>query len=302
MTALIVEFKEVENKNDHIIICFLSSTYLFILSNEGEFIFEYKFDPKLSTNDYYTITPYKFNKDNKEYYYIIGCNSSPKIIYLYYKINLIENTNQLIYQHVYVPNFMKENVSVNAVGNSCEVLLDKELNEVLTCFFVATSNNQYISAVSFLPENNFSTIYNFTYTINNFIPNNVRKIISSKYDKTKALVCYHKNTYEAGCFVYNTTDYSMSSIIFNFSDCSSRIYGSDIYYFDNKKEFIFSCEDGKETLHLAKISRDLNYFEESNMETYNYNNCYDQKGFSIIYLKNLDIYSIILVMICNNKF
>ena len=302
MTALIVEFKEVENKNDHIIICFLSSTYLFILSNEGEFIFEYKFDPKLSTNDYYTITPYKFNKDNKEYYYIIGCNSSPKIIYLYYKINLIENTNQLIYQHVYVPNFMKENVSVNAVGNSCEVLLDKELNEVLTCFFVATSNNQYISAVSFLPENNFSTIYNFTYTINNFIPNNVRKIISSKYDKTKALVCYHKNTYEAGCFVYNTTDYSMSSIIFNFSNCSSRIYGSDIYYFDNKKEFIFSCEDGMKTLHLAKISQDLNFFEEYNMETYKYNNCYGQNGFSIIYLKNLNIYSALLVMICNNKY
>jgi hypothetical protein len=197
---------------------------------------------------------------------------------------------------------MRENVSVSSTGNSCEVLLDKELNEVLTCFFVATSNNQYISAVSFLPENNFSTIYNFTYNINNFIPQNVRKIISSKYDKTKALVCYHKNTYEAGCFVYNTTDYSMSSIIFNFSDCSSRIYASDIFYFDYKKEFIFSCGDGKDTLHLAKISQDLNFFEEYNMETYKYNNCFDLNGYSIIYLKNLNIYSVILIMFCNNKY
>ena len=95
MNALIIEFKEVENKNDHIIICFLSYIYLLIFSNEGEFFFEYKFDNKLRTNDYFTITPYKFNKDNKEYYYIIGSNNSIKIVYLYYKLNLIENTNQL---------------------------------------------------------------------------------------------------------------------------------------------------------------------------------------------------------------
>ncbi len=302
MIGLIVEFKEVENKNDRIIICFLSNIYLFLFSNEGEFLFEYKFDQKLTTNDYFTITPYKFNKDNKEYYYIIGSNMSPKIVYLYYKLNLIENTNQLIYQYEYLPTFMKENISVTSTGNSCEVLLDNELNEVLTCFFVAKSNNHYISAVSFLPEKNFATIYNFTYTINNFIPDNVRKILSSKYDKTKALVCYHKNTNEAGCFIYNTTDYSMSSIIFNFSDCSSRIYACDIYYFDNKKEFIFSCENGKDTLHLAKISQDLNFFEEYNMETYKYNSCFDQYGFSIIYLKNLNIYRIILVMICKNSY
>ena len=197
---------------------------------------------------------------------------------------------------------MRENISVSSTGNSCEVLLDNELNDVLTCFFVAKSNNQYISAVSFLPENNFATIYNFTYTINNFIPDNVRKILSSKSDKTKALVCYHKTTYEAGCLIYNTTDHSMSSIIFNFSDCSSRIYASDIYYFDNKKEFIFSCENGKETLHIAKISQDLNFFEEYNLETYEYNNCNDQYGFSIIYLKDLNIYRVILVMICNNRY
>ena len=301
MTGLIVEFKEVENQNDHIIICFLSGTYLFFLSNEGKFIFEYVFDQILQKVDYYTITPYKFNKENKEYYYIIATNVSPGIVYLYYKINLKEKTNQLIYQHNYFPFFMKENAQVNSIGNSCEVLFDKELNEVLTCFFIATSTNKYLSSVSFLPENNFSTIYNLTYTINNFNPNDQRKIISSKYDKTKALVCYHTQRSEAGCFVYNATDYSMSSVIFNFSDCSTRIYTSDIYYFDNKEQFIFSCEDGSTTLHIAKISQDLNFFEEYNMETYKYNNCYDQKGFSIIYLKDLDIYSAILIMVCNNK-
>ena len=302
MTSLIVEFKEVENKNDHIIICFLSSSYLFFFSNEGEFILEYIFHTKLTTNYYFTITPYKFEKDKKEYYYIIGSNESPKIVYLYCKINLIENINQIIYQHDYLPNFMREGTSVDSYGNSCEVLLDKELNEVLTCFFVSKSNNYYISSVSFLPENNFSTIYNLTYNISNLFPGDIMKIVSSKYNKTKALVCYHKKSNGAGCFVYNTTDYSMSSIIFNYSDCSSRLYGSDIYYFDDKKEFIFSCQDGRETMHLAKISQDLNYFDEYNMETYKYNNCNDQTGFSIIYLKNLNIYSIILIMIYNNKY
>ena len=302
MAGLIVEFKEVQNQNDCIIICFLSSTYLFILSNEGEYIFEYIFSQALTSNGYYIITPYKFNKENKEYYYIISHNPSGReIVYLYFKINLIENTNQLIYQYNYFPSFMKENVNVNSVGNSCEVLFDKELNEVLTCFFVAMTDNKYISSASFLPENNFSTIYNSTYTIDNFNPDNIRKIISAKYNKTKALICYHKYSNEAGCLIYNATDYSMSSIIFNFSNCFSRIYGSDIYYFDNKKEFIFSCEDGDKTLYIAKISQDLNFFEEYNMEAYKYNNCYDQKGFSIIYLKNLNIYSVILVMICDNK-
>ena len=64
----ITEFKEVDNKKDHIVLCFIKSRYLFILSYEGEFFFYYSFNENITNYKYFSITLYKFDKSKKEYY------------------------------------------------------------------------------------------------------------------------------------------------------------------------------------------------------------------------------------------
>ena len=66
------EFKEIDNKKHHIVLCLIKSQYLFVLSYEGEFIFYYSFNEIISNYKYFSITLYKFDKSKKEYYYTIS--------------------------------------------------------------------------------------------------------------------------------------------------------------------------------------------------------------------------------------
>ena len=289
---VIVEFKDVEKENDRIILCFINHSNLYTLSKEGKYLFNYKLEPKLQTSMNYVITPYKFDKEKMEYYFMISFPSATFISIIYNKINIFYRTNEIINKLNYLPIFMKEGVypSIdNKAGSSCEILFDKELNDVLTCFFISSSNHKYITSVSFSVENNFTVITNLTYNIDDFNSENFKLIFSNKNEKSKALVCFTKLDGEAGCFIYNSTDYSLSKLNFTFSDCGNNVYSSNLYYFEKNQEFIFSCENDIKNISIIQISKDFNF---SSLQSYEYGNSQNQYGYSIIYMDNLNIYNI----------
>ena len=175
------------------------------------------------------------------------------------------------------------------------------LNEVITCFFISFSMNNYLTSVSFSIENNFTTVSNLTYEIDNFTVNDIKMFRCSKYDKNNALLCYNKNNRESGCFIYNSNNYSLSNQLFVLNDCETEIYSSNLYYYEFTQEFIFSCESGTKNLYIIKIYKDFKYQEENNLKTYYFDNCNKQYGFSIIYINKLNIYTAFIIMNYNNK-
>ena len=298
----ITEFKEVDNKKDYIILCFIKSQYLFILSYEGEFIFYYSYDEPLTNDKYFVITPYKYDELKKEYYFTISYSYNEFLIILYNKINIQSKSNELLNKINYKPYFMREYNSPSVVsnsGSSCELLSEGNENNVITCFFISNSNNKYFSSVSFLPDSNFTVFSNYTYNlgIKDFDIENLKSIKSAHYYKTKALICL-TNTAKGKCIIYDSFSHQLTEINSELSGCKEYNYAINIYYFQKTKEFIFSCIPHQNYLMMIKFPYDLNDIN-SNTTIYNFEgSCTTPYGYSIVYLNPFKIYSIIIDLDC----
>jgi len=301
-TISITEFKEVDSKKDYIVICFIKSQYLFILSYEGEYIFYYTFNEPLTNDKYFIITPYKYDKLTKEYYFTISYTYNNFLIILYNKINILSKSNELLNKLDYKPFFMKEYNTPSVVslsGCSCELLSEGTENNVITCFFISFSNNKYFSSVSFLPDMNFTVSSNYTYVleIEDFDIENLKYIRSAHYDKKKCLICLI-NTSKGKCIIYNSNNHQLTETNSELSGCKDYSYASNIYYFQNTKEFIFSCVPHQNFVMMIKFPFDLNNINSNTTVLYFEGSCTTPFGYSIIYLSPFNIYSLIIDLDC----
>lgn len=299
----ITEFKEVDSKKDNIVICFINSQYLFILSYEGEYIFYDSFDEALTNyKKYFIIRPYKYDKLKKEYYFTISYTYEGLLIILYYKINIQSKTNELLNKLNYRPFFMKESNDpwvVSNSGSSCELISEGTESNVITCFFISISNNKYFSSVSFLPDANFTVFSNFTYTLENvdFDIQNLKLIMSATYDKIKSLICL---TYigKAKCIIYNSLNHQLTETNSQLTSCKDDSYANNIYYFQKTKEFLFSCSTNQLHLMMIKFPYDLNNVN-INATKYRFeDSCSNPFGYSFIYISPFKIYSLIIDLNC----
>ena len=299
--ALIIEFKEVDNIEQNIIICLILHKYLFVLSYEGKFIFYNELNPSPLTDRFYSISPYKFEESKLEYYYTISFVYEGQLNILYNKINLQKSSNDIINKIQYRPFFMKEDNDPwlqRDSGNTCELLSEFSYN-VISCFFVSQSNNKYFTYVSFLPDENFTVISNYTYLLNNTDIGNIKHIKSSTYNKIEVLICLLTTT-ESFCMVYNTTDHSLSEKISKVNDCSDKLYSTNIYFFQKKNEFIFSCISNQNFIRILPISKEFTYVESDNyLLNYIFDDCSSPFAFSIIYISPLKIYSLVIELVCS---
>ena len=300
----ITEFKEVDNKKDYIVLCFIKSQYLFILSYEGEFIFYYSYNETLINDKYFIITPYKYDELKKEYYFAISYAYSNFLIILYNKINIQSKSNKLLKKINYKPFFMREYNTPSVVsrsGSSCESLSEGNENNVITCFFISESNNKYFSSVSFLPDLNFTVFSNYTYNlgIKDFDLENLKSIKSAHYYKTKALICL-TNTVIGKCLIYNSFSHQLTETNSELSSCKDFSYAININYFQKTKEFIFSCVPHQNYLMMIKFPYDLNGIND-NVTIYQFEgSCTTPYGYSIIYLSPFKLYSIIIDLDCGS--
>jgi hypothetical protein len=239
----ITEFKEVDSKKDHIVLCFIKSRYLVILSYEGEFIFYYSFNETISNFKYFSITPYKFDKSKKEYYYTISYTNNGLLQIINNQINLEFRTNKILKQLKYRPYFMKENNDpwvVSNSGSTCEFFSEGNGENVITCFFISNSNNKYFSSVSFLPDENFTVNSNYTYILddNVYEITNIKFIRAASYDKIKSLICL-SNINRAKCIIYNSIDHQITETNSELTGCKDEIM-QIIYFFFQKLKNLFS--------------------------------------------------------------
>ena len=298
----ITEFKEVDSKKDHIVLCLIKSQYLFILSYEGEFIFYYSFNDILSNYKYFSITLYKFDKSKKEYYFTISYTNNGLLLIIYNQISLESRSNKILNQIEYRPYFMKEYNDpwvVSNSGSTCEFFSEGIGDDVITCFFVSQSDKKYFSSVSFLPDENFTVTSNYTYILDNNIYEitNIKFIRAARYDKIKSLICL-SNIIRAKCIIYNSIDHQITETNSELTGCKDENYANSIYFFPKTKEFIFSCIGNQNYLKMIKFAYDLNNINSTAI-TYNFeSSCSTPYGYSILYISPFKIYSIVIDLDC----
>ena len=286
----ITEFKVNEKKNN-IILCFVNKIFLFVLSYKGEFIFLSKFESSFSSNSDFKFNLYNYDSLNSEYKYIISYINGYDLNILYYSLNIKNNSNVFL-------NNTKYTLSNGGGGCPCELLIDNSHQLLLTCFGII--NNQFV-AFTFLPEENFKFSKKAILNISFSDIQNTKRIKSSSYDKTNSLVCLTTNV-ESLCFVYNIINDNFSPSIFNLTGCTDNIYSINLYYFEKKEQFIFSCIGNQNYFKMVSITKDFNYIEDNNkFKYYSFEDCSTPLSFSIIYINPFRIYSIMIHIQCSGS-
>ena len=285
----ITEFKVKEKKNN-IILCFVNKMYLFVLSYKGEFIFLSEFEPSIEAQSYFNFNLYNYDNLNNVYKYMISYINGYDLNILYYSINIKNNSNDYI-------NKTKYTLS-NGAGCPCELLIDNSQQLLLTCFGII--NNKFV-AFSFFPEENFKFSIKASLNISEAEVQNTKYVKSSSYDKTNVLVCLTTNA-QSLCVVYNIINDSFSPSIFSLTGCTDNIYSINLYYFEKKEEFIFSCIGNQNYFKMVPITKDFNYIEENNkFNYYEFEDCSTPLSFSILYINPFKLYSIMIDIQCTGS-
>ena len=285
----ITEFK-VKGEKSNIILCFVNQRFLFVLSYRGEFIFLSEFEPSIEAQSIFNFNLYNYDSLNNEYKYIISYNNGFDLNILYYSINIKKNSNDYINKTKYTLN--------NGFGCSCELLIDNSQQLLLTCF--GNINNKIV-AFTFLPEEDFKFSKKAALNISEAEIQNTKRIKSSSYDKTNALVCLTTNE-QSFCVVYNIINNSFSPSIFSLTGCTDNIYAINLYYFEKKEEFIFSCIGNQNYFKMVSITKDFNYIEENNkFKYYEFEDCSTPLSFSILYINPFKLYSIMIDIQCTGN-
>ena len=202
----------------------------------------------------------------------------------------------------YRPFFMRESNDPwvkSDSGSSCELMSDGAENNIIVCFFISTSNNKYFSSVSFLPDTNFTVFSNYTYILeaNDYYIENIKYIKSAHYDKIKSLICLTDND-KTKCYIYNSVDHQLTKTNSYLSGCKVENYANNLNYFQETKEFIFSCVGNANFLNMVKFTSDLNNINGT-IKSYTFEGtCSSPNGYSIIYLKPFNIYNIDIDIYC----
>ena len=228
--------------NDYIIS--LYNNILLVCSSEGVYIFE----KDLSSNirgDYYSLIPHRIDSNN--YYYIITFFIEGKLSVQYYKliIDIQENTciASVSYETYNSNNLISE---IMYRGHSCQIML-KEDEEVLACFY-EINNRPAISVTLFKISDTFST--NQITEINTekiFSPNERATVIKSAIsnNKKKALICYIMDNNGAFCLNYDIDNNLFSPEIKYINSCRVSISTMNVYYFEDKNEYMFICNENE---------------------------------------------------------
>ena len=283
--------------------------YIFNVINDKIYIFDdignllFKNNTKIIESnenpDYYTLTPIKIS--NEYYYYVIGFIYN-NINLLYYKYNIKNKLNSLIFT---LKNFNKSiyiNNSINIEGMSltCQFMKNETgIVEALICFFLTNyihnnSYNYYMSTNFFVVNENKIEDIQSKYLLFNF---GIIKYIKStiNFDHSKAYVCFVLENGETNCFLFVI---NLNTIYFHIKispeTCLINYYGMKINYYNEKDEYILSCI-GNITGNIEKyflVSIINNEFKMiyKKLKFYGFEYIY---GHSILYSKKLNNYYII---------
>jgi hypothetical protein len=175
-----IEELKVDDIKNNIIICFIQPSYLFVLSYKGEFIFKTLIAEHFETDNYFKFILYNYDSSTMEYKYILLYSQGFKLHFYRYLINIIHKSNSKIDNNDYQ--------GASGADTSCELLLDNSEKDVLVCFIIIESEGKKFSAISFLPDQNFTILSTNIFPFDDSLINDIKLKITSSYDRKKVLI------------------------------------------------------------------------------------------------------------------
>ena len=280
---------------------------LYILNSEGEFLFKYELSQEIKEGNfqYYTIVPYIF--EDNEYYFILGyINSKRKPCVTYFSINPKNNQTTIGNSFIFDEGDSKRSGVTYDYGINCEIMIHEDYGKILICFY----QNTYPSSIeikAFKIDNKMIEI----------IPNINCTLGGSGYglktfasiDKKKSLVCYLNSVnYEkiGYCAVY---DINKNEFI-KYGKYLSQVCGMtnsylSLDYFQETKEYIFSCVDYNTNINLIKFDQNfdiINVESDGSSKTdsvFKIDGCYQLIFYSFVFISQE--YKIIGSLDCGGK-
>ena len=301
--------------------------YILSIINDKINIFDHngKFLYRGISNVYYT---YKANHfytlaclgvKNNEYYYIAGyisSNTGPLYLALY-SYNIEKNTTEFLnsnkkkeFENYKFKNSLKSFYSYQI---SCEYMYYPLSNKNLLVCFVNTNNYDIISVLYEINiDSGLISEYNGNDNINNMKnitydgQNDQIKIIRSSinFDRTLALVCYQRKDNRKGiCGKFNITSLSFYDYTKFDKICeldSSYLFGLNVVDIKETNQIAFSCKDVSNNGSVQIQLYNKYSLEEDNPVYYEFLECSQMHGHSILFLNTIQKYYILSDVECKD--
>ena len=272
-------------KFDDGIIIAIIKIYLYIFSSNGNYIHHINLNDDINGAIYYSLIPIKY-EENNYYFAITFMDSSTKISIYYYKINISSNTYETI---KYLQYSDSSNEMTNNMGLTCLLMKPSKTEKEIVCFYKV---NGGLGATSFKFDDSINVSFN-SVSLNYGNKGYYKSAANS--DKTKALICRSNDGAGGYCIIYDITKNSFSDDIKYFNVCGNIPRGIHIDYFEETKEFIFSCTNTGIAISIIKFDSDGNVIGEKKLieETNYYFIGTGLFSYTIIFLSKYSQYSIL---------
>ena len=178
-------------------------------------------------------------------------------------------------------------------------------SQCITCQRIITANNlicfyqytlvgtNYISEITFSPDDNFAYIDpKKSFLNNNYKQNYDYAVSASNEDGSRIYVCYTSQVHNGTCFYFNTITREFSNRFIIGYTCNGNNYFLNLNYIKMSNKFIFSCKDYEFTFSFVLFNEDMNSFETNS--TIVFQDFYYIDSFSFIYSFNSDKYILFL--------
>ena len=275
------KISDYKDNNHYYIISLIKGKYIFIYDYINNHL--YKVDLILANEDYYDLIPYKIESTNLIYIIICNHNYEEKYITFYFCkicLSLLNSEYSIIAQNKYEDSSLDgESINCNIINN---IIFVK--NEGLVCFSYKTAGGKRIEARTFDISLNFTNKNYFSYD------ENIKQIksITSK-DQNNSIICFKHNNNKFYCLLFNINENGFKTI----SIPDDKIDSFEIYYFQETNQYIFINYKDK-NYKIFVLNDNLSRVQiDSNKEQISISECYKIKGYSLVYSKINEKYSII---------
>ena len=273
------------SKFDDGIIIAIIKIYLYIFSSNGNYIHHININDDINGAKYYSLIPIKY-EENNYYLAITFMDSSTKINIYYYKINISSKRFETI---KYLQYSDSSNEMTDNMGLTCLLMKPSKTENEMVCFYKISGG---LGATSFKFDDNIN-ISLTSVSLNGGNKGYYKSAANS--DKTKALICRSNSAAGGYCIIYDITKNSFFEDTKYFNVCGNIPRGIQIDYFEETKEFIFSCTNTGIAISIIKFDSDGNVIGDTKLieETNYYFNRYGLFSYSIIFLSKYSQYSIL---------
>ena len=245
---------------------------IYIFDSGGKF--EFKGENIIQINSYITLTTH-YIQANRIYYFLIGYIYNQKANLYYYKY---DSNERKIYT-----NTSKTIQSYNGIkGLSCEFMKESSTDRII-CMYSSFYHLKLLKME--FNNNNGKKLELKDMGTNQYNLDSVICIKSSvNQNKEKTLFCLYRADGEARCMIYNINSLSTTLYYDIYTrKCRTKYYSLKVNYLHESDEFAFSCITNQGGIQIITFEKNLADIKYPTNKLYEFNNCSNIYGHSILY-------------------